>query len=328
MKKFFVMTLAVAAASVAVANENLLLPGDAAPKIEVSKWVKGDKVTEYKKDMVYVVEFWATWCGPCKTSIPHLTKLQDQYEGKVHFTGVSVWESDPKNEKIVTDFVAEWGDKMDYAVAIDKYTDMDDRQSGVMAETWMRAAKRRGIPSAFIVKNGVVQWVGHPMQMDQPLADVVAGKFDVVAYRAAYEKEIQPVIEQEKLMARIAAAQEAFKMGKTDVAGKEIDSILATGTDAQMNLAIACRQEATTEEGNKAYAMMLADKISEKVNHPVALFYASYAYEANEDMAKAVAVLETALKNFDASEDPAIKNLQGFREALTNRIAVVKKEQS
>ena len=89
--------------------------GDPAPALTVSKWVKGEKVDKLEKGQLYVVEFWATWCGPCRTSIPHLTELQKK-NPKVTFIGVSILESDQKE---VEPFVKEMGDKMDYRVAMD-----------------------------------------------------------------------------------------------------------------------------------------------------------------------------------------------------------------
>jgi thiol-disulfide isomerase/thioredoxin len=150
--------------------------GDTAPPITVAKWVKGIPVTTLGNGKVNVVEFWATWCGPCKECIPHLTELAKKYQGKVTFTGVSISERAPASEYIakVGKFVQEMGPKMDYNVAVD-----DKPADGSMATNWMDAAGQYGIPTAFVIgKDQKIAWIGHPMDdslpsvLDQMLADV------------------------------------------------------------------------------------------------------------------------------------------------------------
>ena len=68
-----------------------LVLGDPAPKLEVKEFVKGDVVKGFDKGKIYVVEFWATWCGPCRVSIPHLTEMQKQHPD-IKFLGVSVFD--------------------------------------------------------------------------------------------------------------------------------------------------------------------------------------------------------------------------------------------
>lgn len=159
--------------------------GDAAPPLRVAEWIKGEPIESFAKGKVTVVEFWATWCPPCKKSIPHLTELQQKYAGKVDVIGVSIWEEiDPIEEgkgtylQRVKDFVAEWGDKMNYRVAYD-----GDEGRGEMARTYMKAAGRPGIPSAFIVdQEGRVAWIGHPLfNMDEALEKIVSGSWDLKA---------------------------------------------------------------------------------------------------------------------------------------------------
>jgi len=206
LKKFSAIVVAVAAIALlsSVAHAGGLIVGDPAPKLTVKKFVKGAPVARFEKGKLYVVEFWATWCVPCRESIPHLTELAKKYKG-VTFLGVSIWEDD---QRLVEPFVTKMGAKMDYHIAMDAVPSGVDSHKGPMAQKWMEAAAQPGIPTAFIInKEGRVAWVGSPMAMADPLAKIVAGHWDIAAAAAksrkeqaiahkvrALENQIQPVI--------------------------------------------------------------------------------------------------------------------------------------
>ncbi len=156
-----------------------LKAGDLAPALSVENWVKGDAVTGFEKGRVYVVEFWATWCGPCIASIPHLTEIQKTHKGKVQIIGVS---GSDKDLATVEKFVKEKGDKMGYTVAYD-----GDKS---MSNTWMKPAGKNGIPCSFIVdRESKIAWIGHPAAgLDTVLDKVVAGTFNATAWAATETK--------------------------------------------------------------------------------------------------------------------------------------------
>ncbi len=208
-----------------------LMVGDKAPALAVSKWVKGEPVTGFEKGKTYVVEFWATWCGPCKMSIPHLTELQKEHKD-VKFIGVSVWEND--QSKVEPFVKEEMGDKMDYTVAMDdvkaagegRAAQREASMGGKMSESWMKASGSDGIPTAFVVNGeGKIAWIGHPMVgLDEAVNNAVSGKQDLAKdaaeYRAGKEAEA-------KAKAPMKRFQTAMQNGEHEEALKALDEIIA-----------------------------------------------------------------------------------------------------
>jgi thiol-disulfide isomerase/thioredoxin len=193
--------------------------GDPAPRLEVTSFVKGEPVKAFESGKNYVVEFWATWCGPCKTSIPHLTELQKK-NPSVSFIGVSVFE---ENQDLVKPFVAEMGDKMGYRVAIDRVGDKMDSDQGAMAKNWMKAAGQNGIPTAFIVnKEGKIAWIGHPMAMDKALERIMSGTWDLKLAQEEMRKATQDGALPRKSQAKFNAALRSGDPKKLVAAVEEV----------------------------------------------------------------------------------------------------------
>jgi thiol-disulfide isomerase/thioredoxin len=147
--------------------------GDSAPPIVVHEWVKGGPVSGFQPGMVYVVEFWATWCGACQDAMPHLSELARKYKGKVEVLSFDVRE-DKKTDYLpkVERFVKWSGRRMDYNVAV-------DAMGNVMYNTWLQASGSRGIPELFVVdQEGRIAWCGHPNHVDDVLEAVVNGQYD------------------------------------------------------------------------------------------------------------------------------------------------------
>jgi thiol-disulfide isomerase/thioredoxin len=103
-----------------------------------------------------IVEFWATWCGPCRTSIPHLNEIHKKYKDR-GLVIVGVTDEDNATIRKFTKTVP-----MDYFPGTDK---------GKLSEK----LGVEGIPHAVLVdKSGKIVWEGHPMQLkDDKIEEVL-----------------------------------------------------------------------------------------------------------------------------------------------------------
>ena len=134
--------------------------GDEAPKLSVGVWAQGAPVNAFEGDKVYLIEFWATWCGPCIQVIPHLNELSKRHEADGL---VVIGQNLGEDEKKVKAFLQKMGAKMGYRVAVDD-------AAGTMAKNWLKAAGKNGIPCAFVVdKAGRIAYIGHPNSLDESL---------------------------------------------------------------------------------------------------------------------------------------------------------------
>lgn len=116
-----------------------------APNISVEKWITG--IPEMQGKFV-LIDFWATWCGPCRRSIPHLNELYSKFKDKLVIIGVS-----SESEQAIQ---AMSEPKIDYTIVSD-----------TQART-AKAVEVTGIPHTMLIDpRGIVRFEGLPHYLEE-----------------------------------------------------------------------------------------------------------------------------------------------------------------
>ena len=190
--------------------------GSPAPKLAAMTFVRGEAVKEIAKGTAYVIEFSGTTCGPCIRAIPHVNALQKKHSEVVF---LSVFGQDKKS---VSTFLDGPGKAMAIRVAADP--------EGGMWKSWADPACREGIPCAFIVgKDGRIGWIGHPEEMEEPLAGIVAGNFDAQEHVLRLKVEQEAVLRQRRVEEREEKGRAEYnRINELIIAGKLADALAET----------------------------------------------------------------------------------------------------
>lgn len=143
--------------------------GQRAPDMYVSQWLNARPIATGK---VVVIDFWATWCGPCIASIPHTNQLADQFRDDVAIIGISD-ETDSKFQTGLNRLNASKGINLDtfrYHLALDN------------SATMKKAIQIRGIPHVIVISSDwIVRWQGHPASLNAyTLGKIVAANHSLI----------------------------------------------------------------------------------------------------------------------------------------------------
>ncbi len=299
--------------TVAIATETLLV-GSLAPKLNVEHWVqhgegKLPKITNFEPGKAYVVEFWATTCGPCVQSMPHLAELQTKYADK----GLQIVSISSEPLDVVTSFLEnELADASGQKKKIGDITrvySLTTDPDGSSEKDYMLASNQDGIPCAFIVgKDAKIEWMGHPMDMDNILESVLQDKWD----RKKYIEEQKLIEEIQKSVGGLA------KRKKYAEAVAAIDGYIAKVSDRRIQFGLykskidlQIRSSAGATALTKSYQELFATCVDEP------LFVQDVAWSAYENFVEgriknkelirmAIEAIEKALPQV---EGPAKANL-------------------
>jgi thiol-disulfide isomerase/thioredoxin len=326
MKSVLLMTVAAVLMTVPVMAQEAVTPEfniesessqstlPAAAPLTGLEYIQGKPIVKFEEGKVYVVEFWATWCGPCKVSIPHLTEVQKKYKDK----GVTVIGiSDEEELGPIKDFVKAQGEKMVYTVAWDPKRKVSDG--------YMTRFKQQGIPTAFIVdQKGKVAWYGHPMvEMDDVLEKVVAKTFDPVAYakekaerealdrklQELYRKYLTDIINGKSLEEARPTAEAFIEIGHAEALNGLAWQILTLPQPDKRDVPTALKAAL------KANTLTKGENPSVLDTYAVALFQSNKFAEAVAAQEKAIALAKLAEGN-EAMMEELKDRLEQFKKAL------------
>jgi thiol-disulfide isomerase/thioredoxin len=161
--------------------QNSIKVGDKAPKINITDYLHNTPKDKKLENKFIVLEFWATWCAPCLSAVPHLNDLQDKFKDRDELMFLSLTYEKPEKTKRTLEKV-----KFNTIVVSDQ-TKQTETSFNV-----------KGIPHTVLIDNkGIIKWIGTPMELTASLIDnLLSGQqigSEIIVEKVEEQSEIVPI---------------------------------------------------------------------------------------------------------------------------------------
>lgn len=183
--------------------------GSDAPVLDIEYWISDDDgfylhTEEFDEGFVYVIDFWSFRWPPTVLMLPRMVELQKKFKNDdVQIISISQDALD-RVEQFLDRELPDNPKMKDAPKSFRELTEpfclTCDPDNSVFKD-YFQAANRTQLPTSFIVgKDGKIEWIGHPIEMEEPLKKIIDDKWDRDAFAKTYKAEM----DKQKLVARIA----------------------------------------------------------------------------------------------------------------------------
>lgn len=163
--------------------------GDPVPPLQ-GDWLKGSTRAGFEKGKIYVLDFWATWCGACMISMPKFSEIARAQKDKADFIAVNIWENKDVSREKLKEFIRVQKSSMDSAVIADVQDGDPKKREGPISREWLRSANINSIPTVMIVdREGRLAWIGRVEGLTEAIDAIHNGDWNLVSARAEYEQQ-------------------------------------------------------------------------------------------------------------------------------------------
>lgn len=192
------------------------------PSFEV-KALDGSKLSlEQYRGKIIIVDFWATWCGPCMAEAEHMVKINTEFGPQgVQFVGVSLDDDERALRSVIKDKKFDWPQFYDGA-----------GWGNRLAKEW----GVKSIPATFILDpEGKVVWKGHPARIDEALAKAMRDT-PPSAIDPALARATQATLDEIEKLMNSSPAKALDLLGGIDEKARKVDDLNQRITKAETAL--------------------------------------------------------------------------------------------